>query len=645
MKFKAILITFFSILFITPKVYSQNLDKLELIALENQALKRKFNLKSAPETRHYDVDYYRLDLSLIPSSKHISGNVTTYFTAKDTLSKIVLDLNDQLSVDSVKYGDSLLLFSQSSTHTLEASFPSNLIKGTHDSITVYYHGFPISSQGGFDSFESRLRSVGAPSFDLDTLLWSFSVPYGASDWWPCKNSLDDKADSVELIIHLPYKAKVASNGLLISVDTSGTGATYHWKTNYPIATYLIAIAVADYDVYEEYISIGNDSLLMQHFLYKDQTFSKASQAMEEFLHLYDSLFGSYPFMKEKYGHASFLAGGGMEHQTMSFMSNYESPLKAHEFAHQWFGNKLTCGSWRDVWLNEGFATYLTILTYEFGAFHKKSDLMTQLNNAEVFSYNYRSGSVYRLDTTNVANLFNRQVYEKAAMTLHTLRWEVGDSAFFTGVKNYVNDSNLIYSFARTEDFKVHMEASSGQNLTEFFDDWIYGKGYPIYFSYWSQNAGNFSINVRQTPTHSSVNFFDIPLPYRLIGTNFDTTIIVDPTFSGQTFTFPFTKQVRAVQLDPDNKIFALSGLITGLDQTKDISKEIGIFPNPARDKIYLTSPKEIEITRLVVSNMNGQKLIIKDAASSIDVRSLSSGTYLLELTTSNGPIRKKFIKL
>ena len=643
MKFKISLITFFSLI-IMPFAYSQNSARLNLMQSEAQALKRNLNLKSAPETKKYDVDYYRLDLSFLPSNRTLSGNVTTYFTAKDTLSEIVFDLNHHLTVDSVKYKGDSLSFLHSSSNVLKITLPANIIKGTRDSVIVHYHGFPVSSQGGFNSFESIRYPLGPPSPGFDTALWTFSVPYGASDWWPCKNTIDDKADSVEMIAHVPYRTAIASNGLLIRVDTSTAETIYHWKTRYPIATYLIAFAIADYDIHEEYLSLRDDSLLMQHFLYKTHRFSQASEGLEEFMQLYDSLFGPYPFMKEKYGHASFIAGGGMEHQTMSFMTNYDSELKAHELAHQWFGNKVTCGTWKDVWLNEGFATYLEALTFEFNAFHQKTFLLNKLNIIESAALNFRSGSVHRLDTSDVANLFNRQVYDKAAMTLHTLRWKIGDNAFFQGVRNYLDDTKLAYSFATSEDLKRHLEITSGQDLTEFFDDWVFGKGFPIYHTFWSQEPGQFSIRVEQDPTHSSVEFFEIPVPYQLLGPDLDTIIVVDPSFSGETFNIDLNKQVTLVNFDPENKILARKGVLTGLEDLSILRERIQVFPNPADNFVFISKPNNIQIENVSIRNIKGQTVVSSNDSKSIDISPLSNGIYFLELIVSGEIIVKKFVK-
>ena len=220
----------------------------------------------------------------------------------------------------------------------------------------------------------------------------------------------------------------------------------------------------------------------------------------------------YPYSKEKYGHAEFGWGGGMEHTTMTFMGGWNRGLIAHELAHQWFGNKVTCGSWEDIWLNEGFATYLAALVIE--NFDGETSFKAWRSSSINYITSQSSGSTFVTDTTSVNRIFDgRLSYNKGAMILHMLRYKLGDDPFFQGIKNYLADPKIAYGYARTIDLQRHLEAVSSIDLTEFLNDWFLGEGYPTYQVTWYQNPTNKEVQftVNQNQSHSSVSFFEMPL--------------------------------------------------------------------------------------------------------------------------------------
>jgi aminopeptidase N len=310
-------------------------------------------------------------------------------------------------------------------------------------------------------------------------MWTLSEPYGARDWWPCKNGLDDKADSIDVFITHPGTYRAASNGLLQSQTPVAGGKTLtYWKHRYPIATYLICFAVTNYAVFDRTVTLTNGILPMQTFAYPEDStsFSNGTTNVLNAMKLYDSTFGPYPFMNEKYGHVEFSWGGGMEHQTSTFVTNIGESLCAHELGHQWFGDKVTCGSWKDVWLNEGFATHLASIYMESkypssAISNRKSEISNITSQA--------GGSVMVDDTTSVNRIFDSRLsYTKGSHLLYMLRWILGDNAFFTALRNYQIDPAIIYGFATTADLKRNMEQASGKDLTYFFNEWFSGQGYP-----------------------------------------------------------------------------------------------------------------------------------------------------------------------
>jgi aminopeptidase N len=293
-----------------------------------------------------------------------------------------------------------------------------------------------------------------------------------------------------MIVTCPVPYRVAGNGLLVDSINMIDSTKYHWKHRYPIPAYLVAFAIANYKSYSDIVYPPDDTPIeVLNYVYPCDSATVAQQTpnMTPMFLYFIEKFGAYPYKKEKYGHAQCGFGGGMEHSTMSFMGGFSRLLLAHELAHQWFGDKITCGSWQDIWLNEGFATYLEGLTCEKGWGDQSwiNWKTSKINN--VTSNN--SGSTYVTDTVNVGNIFNgRLVYNKGALILHMLRWKLGDSLFFKSIRNYINDPALSYGFARTNNLKTVLNATTGIDMTEFFNDWLYSQGWPNYNITWSKDA-------------------------------------------------------------------------------------------------------------------------------------------------------------
>lgn len=584
--------------------------------------------KSWINNRNIDVNYYRLEIQVNSEQHYITGKVTTYFKTTDSLTNLVFDLSNHLQVDSILFQNRLQTAKIHSNNKINIKLDKPLAVNTYDSISIKYRGVPLSK--GFGSFVQDSHN------GQDSIIWTLSQPYGAMEWWPCQNNLYDKADSVELIISTPLNQIAAANGLLKKIDTINNEHRFHWKTNYPIATYLIALSVSNYELFEESYALKNKNLLMQHFMYPDDSINleRSKSATLPFLTFFDSLFGEYPFINEKYGHASFTFDGGMEHQTLSFMGNYGGELIAHELAHQWFGNKVTCGSWQDLWLNEGFATYLTLLTYEFGVIHNPFYYDIYLNNIRQASFNYPHQSVFRHDTSTVDTLFNHLTYQKGAAILNTLRWLLGDSAFFKGLNNYLTAPQLAYGFAKTKDLIKQLEKSSAMNLEEFFKDWIYGKGFPTYTILWSQNNTKLEIEVQQSQSDPSVYFFNTPIPIQVKGANLDSTITINPRFSGDHFSIEINEVIDSLVFDPQKRILAKSDVINSLQKKSTENIDINLYPNPTASYINILIDDHYSFDIIQLIDLNGKVVLEQKYSSKITVNNLSSGKYFLNLINS-----------
>lgn len=605
-----------------------------IAALEKRDLDKPLIVNT--NTNNYDLVYNRLELEVDPAVQYISGDVTAYFKAKENLNSIVFDLADNLNVTQVMQRGNPLSFTHSEDELVINLF-NTLYINVLDSITITYQGVP---QDQDDSFVTHYQN-GTPA------LFTLSQPYGAMQWWPCKQDLNDKIDSIDIFIKAPAQYTAVANGVEKSIALDGLGKkTTHFKHNYPIPAYLVAIAVTNYQVYEQTVQGITHTFPIVNYLYPTKFQENASrlEVTLPIMNLFENLFGAYPYAQEKYGHAQFGWGGGMEHTTVSFMGSFGRSLIAHELAHHWFGNKITCGSWSDVWINEGFATYSEGLVVEHldgqnaFAFWKanRKENITELP----------WGSLYVEDTLNVNRVFSSRLsYNKGAMVVNMLRFKLGDATFFQGIKNYLSDVNLAYKYAYTADVKSHLEAVSGMDLEEFFQDWVYGQGYPIYdIKAYMLNNNTLQIRVRQSQSHNSVSYFEMPVPVRLHKSNGTyQDVVLDNTYNGQIYEVPVDAQVVGVEFDPNNDIIsAYSSAYLEINEWQQT--RVQVVPNPAQGSFEILLPDDVVFDRAVLYGIDGKALKQFEAGQSLDISEMSAGTYVLEVYTNRGNLRTKLIK-
>jgi aminopeptidase N len=639
---------FLILFFLGGKLYAQTEDSLhkaiDKIALSESNSFRASSVNRSLASPNFQVTYYRCSWEIDPAVRYIKGAVTSYFIVNNNASSISYDLASQLTVDSVYYHGSKISFTRP-TDLLQINFPATINTGQKDSVTIFYNGVPPNT--AFGSFTQASHN-GIP------VLWTLSEPYGAKDWWPCRNGLDDKADSIDLIISSPSAFKASTNGLLINETDNGITRTAFYKHRYPIASYLVAIAVTNYKILQHSVQLGAVNLPMITYCYPESetVFQQSTAKVLQQLSLFHQYFGPYPFINERYGHTQFSWGGGMEHQTNSFIGSTDENLMAHELAHQWFGDKITCGSWRDIWLNEGFATYLSYFYFEkinpSGQFNRMKSLSNSITGLP-------DGSVWVDDTTNVGRIFSSRLsYNKGAYLLHMLRWVLGDTLFFKGVRQYATDPKLAYGFAKTDDLKKHLEQVSGKDLTEFFKDWFTGQGYPSYTVRWKQDENNRAlINVSQTTSHSSVQFFEMPLPLKFKNSSQEKTVVVDHTQNNQFFNEEIGFKADTVLIDPDYWILSRNNLSI-IDLLLSFSgHEIKVYPVPSSTNfvtVSVTNPVS-KTMKLRIFNTLGQ-LVWQQQVNTpgvlekiqINISRFSAGVYLLHIDAGEQKTTRRIIK-
>lgn len=619
--------------------FGQVTDVERIAEAEMKSSSSLLNVAVNPNTQNYDVTYHKLELTVNPQqpSGQLTGKVTTTFTALSNMTSVVFDFNNQLTVSSVKKGATNLTFTQSSTE-LTINLGGTQTSGTSATVEITYAGVPQSDEAAY----VRSTHNGQP------IIWTLSEPFGARDWWPCKQDLNDKIESIDVYITAPSQYTSVSNGLQMGTTTSSGNKTTHFHHGFPIPAYLVAFAVSNYSTFTIQAGTAPNTFPIVNYVYPENLTSAQAEVQETvaIMDLYESLFETYPYHTEKYGHCQFDAGGGMEHTTVSFMDGFDRQLIAHELGHQWFGDKITCGTWKDIWLNEGFATYLAMLVYE--NIDGPETFIGYKFNVVEFITSQPGGAVYLTDAEalNSGRIFSSRLsYNKGAMVLEMLRWKLGDAVFFQAIKNYLADPNLAFKYAVTNDLKAHLEAASGLSLTEFFNDWVYNQGYPMYDITVQGTSGQVTVTINQSQSHPSVDYFEMPVPLRFYGTGGQVLdVTLDNTFDGETFqvNVPFT--IQNFDFDPDVHLISKNNSTSlGTTPVSELAR-VKLFPNPSASSLQVLLPLGVSLKSAVFHNQLGQVVLKTDGQTTWDVSKLAAGVHFVTLETDAGSQTLKFIK-
>lgn len=587
--------------------HHQELANAKAQAFSRSEALRKFTTPTAYGA--YDVHFYELNLAFDNETSTVSGTVEMRATSTaGPQTSLKLDLsNSGLTVNDISGRPS------SWTHNINAitlNFNPPLENNEDFTVLIDYQGSPVGA--GFQGLTFDTHGSGEP------IISSLSEPYFARSWWPCKDVPSDKADSANINITSANNLTPVSNGTLINTADNGNGThTFFWQVRYPITTYLISVAIANYShLTDTYTAMHGDTMPLDYYLYQEQAsndwYTNNVYDTKEMIQIFAHDFGEYPFLQEKYGMASFGWGGAMEHQTISSMGAYSPSIIAHELAHQWWGDMVTCKTWQHIWLNEGFASYSEALYYE------ALDGEEHYHNV-MSSMAYRgAGTVFVQDTTYWPNIFDGNlVYDKGAWVLHMLRHVVGDSTFFDILAEYRNQYYM--STATTEDFRDVAESVSGINLHPFFQQWIYGSGVPNYdYCLWTNHLDsgyrvNVCVNQTQAPREGPL--FIMPIDIALSdGAGNDTTFTVQNDVKDTVYTFTTPWDPSNVALDPDQWILKTAVQVpanleqTGCEYLTDFVLAPN-YPNPFNPgtNLEFTLP-EGTIVKGFVYNVKGQRV-------------------------------------
>jgi len=513
-----------------------------------------------------DVIHYQLDIEItnidpVNNQCTITGNNRIRVRSQvDGLTEFTFRLRNQFVISSAVVNDetaavSVVVDTISET-TRVATLDRAYAAGEEFTIKIDYSGDTLSL--GLGSIEVANQPFGAP------IVSSLSEPYFAYTWWPAKHEdvgqPGDNADkaTIEFSITVPDNFDVPSNGLLQSVDVlAGNRLRYNWATVNPIATYLVSFAAGEFNRWTESYVYPGGSMPVEFYIYPGNDTPQNRQSWSDvvdMLGVFASLFGEYPFVDEKYGIYNFPFGGGMEHQTMTGQGTFSEITTAHEAAHQWWGDLVTCKTWSDIWLNEGFASYGECLWREFesGTPNHSAYLSRVLQRKP---QNVDSSVYVYPEILSLVRIFSSTYsYNKGCWVLHQLRHVVGDETFFQILANY--RSAYANSAATTDDFAAVASTTFGEDLTWFFDQWVYQIGAPAYEYAWDNiNVGGQDFllaQVRQVQEPEYPDVFTAPLDL-VVGIDFgpQETLTVWNDQREQWFAIPVGGTVTSLQFDPD----------------------------------------------------------------------------------------------
>ncbi len=488
-----------------------------------------------------DVSHYFLDLQVFPESQTIEAMASIELTvaAEDLVAgKFPLNFRG-LNVTMVGV-DGLVVDYEHTGGLLVVGLPDGMGPGNHQ-VEVHYFGTPSP----YDTDWGTWGMV----FDVDRV-FTVNVVEGAQTWFPCHDVLTDKA-TFELFVTVPEQWSVAAPGELLAATTGEGRWSFHWLANWNLPTYLMHFATAPYTVVEE----THDGVPFLYHLYPtavddaQETLQHAPQAVA----LFTGLYGDYPFPKVGFNEINL--GGAVEQPSSVSIGTqiFAAPedfaeVVAHEMAHSWFQGVVTIAEWKDLWLSEGLATYHEVLYFA----HLNGDEAGQ-TYARSLALSYRTTAQMNegfFPLYDPEQMWGVTVYRKGAMVFHMLRFLVGDETFFAILNQLLETYGG--STASTADFQAVAEAVWGQSLQPFFDEWVYGTGYPQLDVAWRWTGQDLAVMVTQTQPEAWGTYSSVPVPLRVAGVDdarFDTTITLDGRVTEVSVAVPF--EPEALLVDPD----------------------------------------------------------------------------------------------
>ncbi len=508
-----------------------------------------YDFSKADSLHGFDMQKYIITLNIDSQNHFIQGNVEATVLAQEDMTHIQYEL-EALQVTQV------LVNNQTASYTYQNGIidiqTGNISSGETFSTQVFYQGNPQLSN---DAYHLGM-------FFGNNYVMTLVDPSGCRWWWPAYDHPWDKA-LVDLHITIRDDWLVASNGIRESIVDNNDGTkTHNWVGYYPIATYLVVITAANYtEINQDY-----NGLPIQNFVSPSQ-YQNALETLSNLpymIQVYSQEYGEYPF--EKYGNAvsPISTYAAMEHQTMTTLGNfiitgnhqYETTI-AHELSHHWFGDCLTPLTWKDVWLSESFATYSeAVYTHHWQGWQAAVNYVQNSFHNYYLNWagSYGPHSVY---DPSYNEYFTPPTYEKGASVLHMLRLKYGGELFFNILRTFFNTYK--YGNVITQDFINICQDLTGDDLTQFFNQWIYNPGTPEVDYCYFVNYNTNSIKIFAKTRSNTSNQFFVDIPARITCDNSADSLLFSATPNQpQENTFSLSGNFASFEIDPNHWVLTRS---------------------------------------------------------------------------------------
>jgi aminopeptidase N len=516
----------------------------------------------------YDVQHYLIRTSFNRLRQTVNGDTTvTFKPLTDNFSTVEFD---QVGLNFTKVtldpAGSPLKF-----HTAADKIIVTLDKkyGPHDTVAIRMVYTSLRPKKGVYFVDAEMQGR---TERRSSQIWSQGEADENRHWFPSFDFPSDKATS-EQIITADKAFTVIANGELLDRKNNPNGTTtWHYKMPVPHSSYLTSFVIGKYKKVEEKYK----DLPLGYYVYpgSEAIVPKAYGNTKEMMRIFEELTG-VPFPYNKYDQTIVAAFqfGGMENITATTMADTEifaanvsflegniEDLVSHELAHSWFGDLVTCKNWAELWLNEGFATFMEA-AYREKKYGRKDYLRMVAGDVEEFITEDKvlpkNHGLFNLDANNVAALFDHAgvTYSKGGAVLHTLREQVGDANFWKALNIYLNRHK--FGSVETPDLKKVMEENSGQDLTWFFEQWVYGLGYPQITAtpVWNEQTKTLTLTVTQTQHFGKLvaDAFRMPTEVEFKVAGESVVQPLDITKRTQELTFNLSSKPTSVVIDPNLK--------------------------------------------------------------------------------------------
>ncbi len=517
------------------------------------------------DTPHYardrivDVRHIRLDIAIDPVAKRVSGTAShTFAPINDGVSHVEFDAVE-MTIGAVRLEGGGELAHSHADGRLRIDLGSPRQAGEELTVAIDYAASPrrgLYFVGPDEGYPEKPVQV-----------WSQGQDEDSRHWFPCFDYPNELATS-EVIVTVPQPLTAVSNGELIGVGERDGRRTFHWRQSVPHVAYLLSVAAADFAELRD----EADGVPLTYYVPKgrEEDGRRALDRTPEMIRFFNERTG-IPYPHAKYAQvvvADFIFGG-MENVSATTLTDTilhderahpdvrddADYLVAHELAHQWYGDLLTCRDWAHGWLNEGFATYFGDL---YTAEHQQGVdefRYAMRQNAEAYfredAQRYRRPIVWNRYNEPI-DLFDRQFYEKGGWVLHMLRFQLGDELFWKAIRHYTakhQGTNVT-----TPDLQRAIEESTGRNMDAFFEQWVFGAGHPTFtLSYeWDDSAKQAKLTVKQTQSteHGTAEVFRTPVEIDFALESGRQSFRVQLSEREQSFYFPLPEKPKLVRFDP-----------------------------------------------------------------------------------------------